>query len=133
MRTSAILVFLLLSSCTRVVEADFVEPARRIQVGVSDRRAVDEMLGPPVYSSFKGSEEMWVYARKGESSLASSLGKIPLVGEALFVEPFPTSGNPTVRQVTIVFQNNIVTSCKIVMSSPDAAGRTTVYGCSELQ
>ena len=104
---------LLLSSCTRVVEADFVEPARRIQVGVS--------------------EETWVYARKGESSLARNLGRIPLVGEALFVEPFPSSGDPTVKQVTIVFQNNIVRSCKVVMSSPDAAGRTTVYGCGELQ
>ena len=124
---------LLLSSCTRVVEADFVEPARRIQVGVSDRRAVDEMLGPPAHWSFRGSEETWVYARKGESSLARNLGRIPLVGEALFVEPFPSSGDPTVKQVTIVFQNNIVRSCKVVMSSPDSAGRTTVYGCGELQ
>ena len=131
MRTSAIFVLLLLSSCTRVVETDFVQTARGIKVGVSDRKAVDEMLGPPALWSYRGSEEIWVYAREGQS-FADSLGKIPLVGEALFVEPFPSSGNPAARQVTIVFQNNIVRSCKVVMNSPDAAGRTTLYDCSAL-
>jgi hypothetical protein len=113
----------LLTACSRA-ETNLLDPTH-IKVGVTDKNAVEALFGPPTQWSARQSEEVWTYVRGRDDTVSAKASRIPLVGYAF--EPF-VDASPGF--VTIVFQNNIVSSCKIVMDSDGQ--KTTLTDCSAL-
>lgn len=115
-RLPALLVLLLLCSCTSQTDTDLALYSQGIKVGVSDKKAVSAILGPPPNSFSRGPDEVWTYVGTSDSKVAAALGNIPYVRDAL-VSPFVSSES---FHVAITFHKDIVSACKIVIKRRDA-------------
>lgn len=117
MRKSICVVYLVfLAACTGTSQQgqDFAATnADQIRAGVTDKQTVQRLLGSPLNSSVRGSDETWTYSYVTGTNYGTT-AMIPVVGGIVAMNAQNTTNQ---KQVTVTFHNDIVQTCVVMLHS----------------
>lgn len=120
-RATAVLAPVLLAACTVTSGQQFsAESAGQIRAGVTDKATVVRYLGDPYQRAITPSgDETWNYIYAKVTSTPTAAALIPLVGAYL---PDSEKATNDSRLVTITFHGDVVSSCRLIITSSKASG-----------